>query len=225
MAATSTARSAYRSERQLAREASILLAAREELTDKGYDGVTMNALAEKAGVVKKTLYNLYGSKDDLLLAAISEIIDSYRGVGGTEEPGIASIVASRNGASRQIVATPAYAEAMTKAITQVNSDHDLIDVLMRDGVSFNLTHLRIAQVNDELIADVDIEDIAEQIAAQGWGITLLCMKGVIPIARFEDKSLRGLLVILLSVTKGHRHQHLAELLETTSSAKRGGRNR
>ena len=84
-----------RSERQLEREESILSAAREALADKGYDGVTMNALAEKAGVVKKTLYNLYGSKDALLLAAVSEVISGYRGEAARAEPGIPAIVANR----------------------------------------------------------------------------------------------------------------------------------
>ena len=67
------ARQQSRQERQRIHELDRSAAAREELTEKGYDGVTMEALAERAGVVKKTLYNLYGSKDDLLMAASAEI--------------------------------------------------------------------------------------------------------------------------------------------------------
>ena len=153
---------AQRSERQQQREVNILAAARQALTEKGYDGVTMNALAEKAGVVKKTLYNLYGSKDDLLLAAISEVIDSYRGQGSGADRGIAAIIASRAAATRQIVATPEYAEAMTRALVQAEAGHALVRVLLKDAVANNLSNLQVAAANGELEPHVDIAELAEQ---------------------------------------------------------------
>lgn len=214
MGATS-ARPAYRSDRQREREASILRSAREELTEKGYDRVTMNALAERAGVVKKTLYNLYGSKDDLLLAAISEIIDSYRGAAGTEEPGIPSIIASRVAATRQVLETPEYADAMTKAVAQVGPDHNLINVLIRGGVEFNTRHLRVAETNGELAAGTNVETLATHITSQGWGVTLLCMKGMIAREQLEQTSLEGLALILLSVVNGPRRQLLNQLITQT----------
>jgi AcrR family transcriptional regulator len=207
----------------------ILEAAREALTEKGYDGVTMNALADKAGVVKKTLYNLYGSKDDLLLAAISEVIDSYRGEAVSAERGIPSIIASRVAAVRQIVATPEYAEAMTKALVQADAGHALVKVLLQDAVAGHITHLETARANGELEALVDIPELAEQLVSQGWGLILLWMKGLVSLDEFEAKSLCGLLLLLLAVTLGPRHRALNELLKKTrttlkTSAQSGGKN-
>ncbi len=60
------------SERQIMRRATILSRARELMEERGYDGVTMRDLAERSGVALKTLYDIYGSKDDLLVKAIEE---------------------------------------------------------------------------------------------------------------------------------------------------------
>ncbi|MGE0665731.1 MAG: TetR/AcrR family transcriptional regulator [Sphingomonadales bacterium] len=46
--------------------------ARQLIAEKGYAGVTMRELAEKSGVAYKSLYDLYGSKDNLLGKAIEE---------------------------------------------------------------------------------------------------------------------------------------------------------
>ncbi len=211
-----------RSERQLQRETSILQAARQELTEKGYDGVTMNALADKAGVVKKTLYNLYGSKDDLLLAAISEVIDGYRGEARSVRRGIPAIVASRAAANRQIVATPEYAEAMTKALVQADAGHPLIRVLLRDAVANHVAHLEAARTAGELEPGIDIPELAEQLASQGWGLILLWMKGLVAVDEFASRSLRGLLMLLLAATRGARHEALRALLNRTTFARSGG---
>lgn len=215
---------AQRSERQQQREVNILAAAREALTEKGYDGVTMNALAEKAGVVKKTLYNLYGSKDDLLLAAISEVIDSYRGQGSGADSGIAAIIASRAAATRQIVATPEYAEAMTRALVQAEAGHALVRVLLKDAVAINISNLEAAAANGELEPHVDIAELAEQLASQGWGLILLWMKGLVPLDQFEDRSLRGLITLLLAVTRGPRRRALTELLTHPTSLQSRGKS-
>jgi AcrR family transcriptional regulator len=40
--------------------------------EKGYDGVSMNELAEQVGVAKPSLYNYYRAKEDLLLDLVEE---------------------------------------------------------------------------------------------------------------------------------------------------------
>ncbi|MCP5380438.1 MAG: TetR/AcrR family transcriptional regulator [Novosphingobium sp.] len=45
----------------------ILLAAKEVIDTKGYEGVTMAEIAEKADIVEGTVYRYFKNKDDLLL--------------------------------------------------------------------------------------------------------------------------------------------------------------
>lgn len=50
----------------------ILRAATELFVEKGYLGTTMDDIAEKAAVARRTLYNQFGSKAALLIAAIND---------------------------------------------------------------------------------------------------------------------------------------------------------
>jgi TetR/AcrR family transcriptional regulator, mexJK operon transcriptional repressor len=53
----------------------IIAAAREAFLEQGYDGVSMDEVAKRAGVAKQTVYARYASKDALFLA----VIDSVKG--------------------------------------------------------------------------------------------------------------------------------------------------
>ena len=60
------------SDRQIERRETILSVTLEMLAKKGYSGVTMDDLAAASGVTKRTLYDIYGSKDALLSAVVSK---------------------------------------------------------------------------------------------------------------------------------------------------------
>ncbi len=210
-----------RSAAQIEQDANILTLAREELTRSGYDGVTMQALADRAGVVKKTLYNRYGSKDGLLLTAIAEVVDSYRGQAAAAEPGIPAVIAMRVGGNRQLVATPEYAQAMTRALMQADAEHPLVALLLGDALVSQVRHLEIAAGQGELKPGVVPRALAEQLTGHSWGLILLWVKGLLPLSFFEQQSLAGMLTLLLAATKGPRHDALAAMLAATQSQRCG----
>jgi AcrR family transcriptional regulator len=51
----------------------IICAAREAFLEKGYDGVSMDEVANRAGVAKQTVYARYVSKDALFLAVVESL--------------------------------------------------------------------------------------------------------------------------------------------------------
>lgn len=55
----------------------ILDAAKELFLECGYDGCSMNKIAQKADVTKLTVYNHFQDKDTLFTCAISETCDSF----------------------------------------------------------------------------------------------------------------------------------------------------
>lgn len=63
-------------EEKEARRAAILEAAREMIDESGFDGVTMSALAERAGLSKGTLYLYVRTKEELFLALFVEAMDT-----------------------------------------------------------------------------------------------------------------------------------------------------
>jgi TetR/AcrR family transcriptional regulator, mexJK operon transcriptional repressor len=51
----------------------IICAAREAFLEKGYDGASMDEVANRAGVAKQTVYARYASKDALFLAVVESL--------------------------------------------------------------------------------------------------------------------------------------------------------
>ena len=60
--------------RQEIRRQKILSAARKLVASQGYEGMVMSDLAEVAEVSPTTLYNLFNTKDELLLEALRGLI-------------------------------------------------------------------------------------------------------------------------------------------------------
>ncbi|HEY2044251.1 MAG TPA: TetR/AcrR family transcriptional regulator [Jatrophihabitans sp.] len=54
-------------------EAAILVAALDELAERGYRGLSMEAVAARAGVAKTTVYRRWSGKDDLVMQALQQM--------------------------------------------------------------------------------------------------------------------------------------------------------
>lgn len=63
--------------------ASVLDAAFEELGEKGYDGFTMEAVAQRSGVHKTTIYRRWPSREALVLDALDSRSDRYSPISAT----------------------------------------------------------------------------------------------------------------------------------------------
>lgn len=56
-------------------ERNILSAAEELLLEKGYEGFHFRALAERLSIGRSTLYEYYGSKEELILAYMNQVME------------------------------------------------------------------------------------------------------------------------------------------------------
>lgn len=79
----------YASEAMIERRRRILSEARALIAEHGAEGLTVAALGKRAGVAKQTLYYAFGSKDDIVAAAILDYFEEseqqipYRGEPGS----------------------------------------------------------------------------------------------------------------------------------------------
>ncbi len=74
--ASSSRRGRPKASEREARRARVLDAAVAELVDSGYDGVTMLAIAKRAGASKETLYSWFGNKEGLFREVIVRNADA-----------------------------------------------------------------------------------------------------------------------------------------------------
>lgn len=124
MATTERTKGPGRPRSQRANEA-ILRAAMELLADRGYDGLTMEGIAERAGVAKTTVYRRWSTRDEVLEAASESFVteigvpdtgsirgdllallrsarDVYSGLPGRVMPGLVAAMAQNPGLAHKV---------------------------------------------------------------------------------------------------------------------------
>ncbi len=204
----------YESPRQRERQAAILEAARRMLEKKGYSGVTMRALAREASVAQATLYNIYGSKDDLILSAVEDLLlgveADVHSTGST--PGIESILTRARINGLQIQKTPKYADAMARALAGVKAGDPLVGLLYTRALPFLEEHLQVALEQGDLLPRVDVRLTAQHMVGQHWGVTWLWILGVIELDNIVAERLRTDITALIAVTRGPARQNLERQL-------------
>ena len=210
----------YESPRQLARQSKILATARDMLDEGGYDGLTMRGLASRAGVAQGTLYNLYGSKDDLVVAAVDDLLAglSEEARRRTPEPGIDAILTHTQVTGANIVRAPAYAAAMTRIVMGSQDDPEMVNLVFARFYPIMLRDLQAAHAAGELVPDVDIDLVARHLTGNGWSVILLWIMGLVHIDQFVVERERNVLMTLISITQGARRTALEERLAALSPA-------
>ena len=197
-------RGSYSSPRQEARQQHILRVAREEIAALGYDATTMQGLAEAAAVSKKTLYNLYGSKDELLLAAVENLLEEMRQRSSQigARAGVESLMAVCEASTQFIVDHPGYAGVMAKTFFQLHEEHRLARLLVGDTRRQAEEAFTCSQQAGEIDSETDTTTLAELFTAHQWGLILAWSKGLIPLDQFSTVTLRSQITTLLPVSRG-----------------------
>ena len=209
-------RANYSSPRQQERQQRILTVVREQISAVGYEALNMRDLAAASGVALKTLYNLYGSKDELLLAAVVGLlseVEHREGVAGAAV-GIPRHLARTEAIARQIIDTPAYADTMARTLFQAERDHRLIDVLLGNSVGLVLENLQHARSQGELIEDLDVKESAQVLAGHQWSVVLLWSKGLVALDALPGAMMRSSLLSLIPLCRGERRAQLEQQLES-----------
>jgi AcrR family transcriptional regulator len=67
----------YRSDNIVERRKRILRVARKMIAESGLSGFSVRELAQRAGIAQKTLYNAFGSKENVIALAIRQYMDDF----------------------------------------------------------------------------------------------------------------------------------------------------
>lgn len=212
-------RGPYSSPRQVERQRRILDVARQEIGAVGYDAITMQSLADAAGVSTKTLYNLFGSKDELLLAAVADLLGNLelQPTVVSAEPGIPRLIAFTDVVAAQVQATPRYAEVMARALFQAPAEHNLVELLLGNMVRVSRQALTSERECGGIPVDVDIDAVSRLLTAHQWGLILMWSKGQISLDEFPNLARQSQVVSLLPLCTVSRRRALQPFLELTAN--------
>ena len=202
--------------RQEERRHRILGVARQMVADHGYGGMVMSEVAERAEVSPTTLYNLYNTKDELLLEALRDfMVTSYQQVGEVSDAGpgwkyLLNVV--EYGAALR-ASEPAYAEAITDALLRSSQGDALTELLLHAVRQDFLLSLAKMAERGELKEEVDTEHLATILLGNYWSTFLLINKGLEAISRMKVSLLVNILSVLIASSQGAAREEMTKTLE------------
>jgi AcrR family transcriptional regulator len=180
-------------------------AARKLVAERGYEGLTMRDLAQAARVSVPTLYNLFGSKDAILIAELQTIAGAIARAmppPGTDGSLFARGMAGFDAGMTLIEQEPAFFRA---TIQMFLTSKDTEPMRMRTEEAFIAImrgNLVAAKRAGQLEDWADPELVARHMHAQHTSAFLAWGLGAIDFATFRDASLSGICHLLAGVARG-----------------------
>jgi AcrR family transcriptional regulator len=208
-------------ERQIRRRENILAAARELITEHGYDGVTMRDLARASGVAPKTLYHQFESKEKLLRAAVEERFrHAYQQIDAADiDHGIDRLfyIIDTVGATTQ--ENMAYARALGPILGSRRSKSSEVLTLIR----MNTYRRAVEQIASEsdFVDWVDVDLLSAIVYRQVNPILMSSWYRHTPTDVTTMVVKLDLCLILASVTKGYTHRNVVATAKKLQKALKG----
>ncbi len=198
---------------QQARRRRILEATLELVTEHGYHGTVMRDVATRADVSATTLYNLYNTKSELLLAALRErIVESVRlALRDAPEPGYRYLLALVHHVAESTRRAPEFVTAISEALFRAAPGDELVTVLMdvlRRDIANSLEQM---QDQDGLVAHCDTPRLASALTGAFWSTFLLWHKGLIGLAELEPTLRQVYLSLLIPASRGETRAYLEDV--------------
>ena len=185
------------------RRARILDAARRLVAERGYDCLTMRELARVANVAVPTLYNLFGSKDAILVAELEA--SAVRIAAQVTPPGdgfFAGAIALVEGGMRMIEDAPEFHRAVMRAFL-TSPDIAPMRQRMESGyIAMMASRLAAAKAAGQLVDWAEPMIVSRHMFWQfmtafiGWGM------GELDLASFRAVALSGICHVLAGVSRG-----------------------
>lgn len=210
----------FGTEKQLRRRQEILSATRHLLSEAGYAGLTMRALAKTCGVSTKLLYDVYGSKEALVSQAVAERISLvYDAIeGANREKGVGHLMTLASGIADAMLELPNFAHAFANGMALQR------EVYTREDYSSRAIRRCLQEISQagDLSRDRDFDLLEMLIRMQLQSVIMHWNVGAIPDAHLHAFLQLGACNILKTLVTGESERHLldveARLLETIGGA-------
>ena len=202
-------------EQMAERRERILEAAREIIAVQGFEGLTVRALAEAARVTVPTIYNLIGSKDQVLLATVAE--QTERWVRGIERAGgdVVPIIDANN---RELLRRPRYYRSLLRLMRTSKDAAPAarsVERVLRDQIRGALGELA---EQGGIERWVDLDALTTELVHSLRNSNVAWAEGRIPSRRFPMRQRYAAALILLGVSRGAARRDFEILARESQSS-------
>ena len=190
-------------EHKAERRARIQRAARQLVAERGYDGLTMRDLANAARVSVPTLYNLFGSKDAILIAELESMVGTVRAF--LQAPSgsfFARCFAAFDAGMRLIEQSPEFFRAVTRMFLTSRDSAPMRNRADAGFVAILRDNLAAAKASGQLADWADPETVATHALALYNSWYLRWAMGEMDLASFRAAASSGMAHVLLGVARG-----------------------
>ena len=198
--------------RQLERRETILQTVRDHLTEYGYDELSMRKIAAAASVSPSTLYEIYDSKDSLILRAIGESLSNLSEEETKYEPGLDRFLRRLESIADLFLKNPQTGKAMTQLLFQNSSSSMAKEVLLTNAINARKISLEEMFARKQLVSNIDIDFYARSLISLTWGTALFWQNGIIEPKEVRDELIRSSLALLLPIARGKAKKRIQDIL-------------
>ena len=212
-----TAARTYLTSSQADRVDRILAATNRLLVEVGVDKITMRQLAAESQVAAATLYNRFGSKDNIITLAVIDhfersiqtIVSQVRDVGSPLDHAVYSLKVVHAEAMRE----PAFPRALMKTYFKLESDRSMPERLYQALYQTWLPIVTAMSDSKSLRPWFDVASLCTELCDCEMNVMGQWGLGIIPDDQLLDKLTFAVLAILLGASTGAQAEAVAKLMQ------------
>jgi AcrR family transcriptional regulator len=175
--------------------------------------ISMDQIAEASGVSTKTLYNLFKTRNGLLLAAGAQVREANESSDpvASEPAGIPRIIALTRRAMDTFAESPAFMESAVSLVLSISAEEEAIYQRVGRTQQWFYEQLLVAEADGDLLPGTNCTQLSHILAASQWGCTLLWQKKLISLEELRQQALLKHCLDLKSYCAPHRQAWLEEI--------------
>ena len=218
------ARGKYASPAQAERRKRILRETLKLLASESPSDISMAQIAERSDVSTKTLYNLFKSRNGLLLAAAAQTrADTQSSANVMSAPaGISRILELTRRTMDTFERSPEFMESAMSVVVGISAEEEAEHHRVGITQQWFYEALLIAESEDQLLPGTDCLQLSQLLSASQWGVTLMWQKGLISTDTLQRQAIIKHCLDLMPFCRMETRKWLDDLLGslTTTTQKR-----
>ena len=194
----------------------ILIETRRMIGEHGIDSINIRELCRRAGVAQRTLYNAFGSKENVLALAIRHYFDAFQ----NQVEGRQDLATLEGAVERQSIMTlrntqiPRYIGAIAAIYFSPTVSRDVRDVLVEIGA--RPWRQLLQSLDDDCSLLVPLEDVLLDISNLQYAIVHDWTAGYVKTDVLVQKTVQSVLSVLAGTTAGGASADVRDFLVQAS---------
>ena len=217
-------RGRYASPAQAERRRRILRETLKLLQEASPADISMGQIAELSEVSTKTLYNLFKSRNGLLLAAAAQTrADTQTSINVMSAPvGISRILELTRRTMDTFERSPEFMNSTMSVVVGISAEDEAEHHRVGKTQQWFYEALLIAESENQLLPGTDCMELSQLLAASQWGVTLMWQKGLISMETLRRQATIKHCLDLMPFCRMETHKWLDDLLASMMGSTRNG---